>query len=145
MNLVESRYQRLTWGIELLNLLAVADVLEASTPPSAEKLHALQMRLVQTPIYSKTEMAEQAYQDLQDFRQDIIEPESEPKEARSETRLEGEADQLLRFLRAVQAQRQASARRESVRYLPEGCAEPAATTRSLIDQLLKKLGTLQAG
>lgn len=142
MNPVEDRYQRLTWGIELLNLLSAVDLLEASTPPSPEKLHAVQMRLVQTPIYSKSEIAERSYQDLQDFRQDIVSVEAPTKEAVSQTQFSGQADALLRFLRAVQAQRQASAHQENIRYLPESCEDPAGATKALVDQLLHRLANL---
>lgn len=143
MSSVERRFQRLSSGIELLNLLFVVDAIESQEQLSPEKLHAFQMALLRTSVYSQPKMAEQAYQDLLEFLGDVAPAEGTPQVVTSELELEGELSMdLLRFLRAVEAQKKAAQAGSGILYSPLSCPEPALASKQLIDELLARLQLL---
>lgn len=139
---VEDRYQRLTYGIELLNILMAVDVLESPTPAEAKKKQAISMFLLRSQAYSKDEVAKAAYDDLLDFLKDIVPTDGEGREV--ETKLEvsdSEARNLLTLLRAVGAQKEAASSGQAAVYSYPPITNPATATRSLINELLSKLSS----
>jgi hypothetical protein len=136
----EERFQSLEIGIELLNLLFAVDALQAETPPSPEKRHALQMFLLRSPIYSKSDLAEQAYKDLLSLMHDLTSPENEEVTTSVALQIEDpEAAQLLEFLRAVEKQKEASVEGRLIRHRFPEIPEPARATRALVDRLVALL------
>lgn len=140
MSQLEQRFQRITAGIELLNLLFAVDALISKNEADAEKRYAFQMALLKSGVYSKPGLAEESYQDLRQFLVDITPEDGQLREAPTELVLPGErGPRLLSFLRAVEAQKRAVQSGEAVRYTPTTCPEPGLAAKELIDALIQRL------
>ncbi len=140
---VEELFQGLTVGIDLLNLLFAADALEKGLETlSADRRHALGMALLRNPVYSKPEQARQAYEELARLKLALEPPyPSQEDEISVGLRLVSpSADQMLRFLRAVMAQKEDGAQGSNVLcFLPKAVEAPEAATKDLVDELFRRL------
>lgn len=137
---VEERYQELGVGMSLLNLLFVVDELLRDTSPTAQRRQDLQMFLLRSAVYSKREVAKDAYEDLLSFLKDVTPPEG--PEVVVELALEvdnPEGRGLLQLLRTVLAQKLAASQGRSLKHTFPDIEDPARATRALVEALLAKL------
>lgn len=136
----EERYQDLTYGIELLNLLFAADALVGEAEISAEKKQALSMFLLRSQVYSKKEAARAAYHDLEQFLEAVTPTEGDAREVTVQLSLESrQAQELLTFLRVVGAQRQAIEDGKCCIFARPTVGDPESATKVLVNELLQKL------
>lgn len=144
----EELFQRLTIGTDLLNLLFVVDALEQGAEGlSTERRHALTLFLLGSQVYSKPQVAEAAYEELKQLKNNLSpEDPTEERPVLTSLKIEApEADVMMRFLRAVMAQKEAGfGGDDSVLYQPSEVADPSVAARSLVEELLAQLTNVKA-